>query len=104
MPASNCDSSRPYTVAYFNHPLPVVGQWTWDGVSVPPNCNGPITSLHVVNQSPTDTYRALLPNARRGQGFVDMPPGTDQTVTGGQLRTAGLDTIQDLAAVNLVKL
>lgn len=71
----------------------------WDGVSVYPDCVGPVLSIRYINTSQI-TWYAHLPQKARGLTVVEIPPGTDQTVTGNALRQAGLDTLDAIA--NLV--
>jgi hypothetical protein len=71
--------------------------WDWDGVSVIPNCNGPIVSIHVRNTNPTATVWVLLPSKKKGSLWVQIDPSTDSTVTQqGQLNTLGLTTRADV--------
>lgn len=69
--------------------------WDWDGTSVYPNCDGPVVSVETVNTT-TDTYYAHLPHKTKGLTAVAINPGTDTTLTGNQLRQAGLDTYSSL--------
>lgn len=78
-------------------------RWGWDAVSTRDTaggCNGPIEDIRVRNISQT-TYYAQLPMKRRGNKWLEIPPGTDQTYSGGQLRSAGLDNYADVNGVRL---
>lgn len=75
----------------------------WDGVSVYPDCAGPVLEIHYTNTG-TDTWRAILPRKTRGLTFVDIPPGTDTTVTGNALRQAGLDTLDAIGELTVVRI
>jgi hypothetical protein len=44
-------------------------------------CSGPIFYLRVRNNSPTTTARALLPNKKAGNPWLDGAPGTDVSWT-----------------------
>jgi hypothetical protein len=77
-------------------------QWSWDGVSVYPDCNGPIQDVFVENTG-TNTWRCLLPAKKRGNPWVDIPPGSANTLTGNQLNQAGLTTRTDVLGLELVQ-
>lgn len=72
--------------------------WDWDGVTVFPNCNGPIFTVHVTNQSP-DNWYVTLPFGRRGMSFRAVP-GTDKTYSGASLALVGLQTYTDVSDLN----
>lgn len=83
----------------------------WDGVSVRPDCNGPVWYLRVRNNSALPAW-ALLPNKKQGQLWMQGDPGTDQIIgnataasrTGGvtnQLTSLGLLNYQDVAGIGV---
>lgn len=75
--------------------------WGWDGVSTIPNCNGPVQSIRVRNNSAA-TYYANLPNKKKPPLYVEIPAGTDATISGkGTLRNYGLETFADTRGVTL---
>lgn len=77
-------------------------QYGWDGVSVMPNCDGPITSLRTRNTS-TDTAWALLPNKKKVPLWVQIDPGTDSTITAaGTLKNLGLTNCSDVLDASVV--
>lgn len=96
MPKGSCDPSpdafHVMTLTKGNGDVTVDIRYGWDGVSVYPNCVGPVLQIHYTNTGAV-TWYARLPRKTRGQAFVAIPPGTDQTVTGNTLRQAGLDTL-----------
>lgn len=100
MPKGSCDPSPdPYnqmTLTKGDGTVTVDVRYGWDGVSVYPNCAGPVLQIRYVNTG-TVTWYARLPRKTRGQTWVTIPLGTDQTVTGNALRQAGLDTIDAIA-------
>lgn len=69
-------------------------QWQWDGVSVRPDCDGPVQSMRVRNTNSTDRW-AFLPNTKVGPRSVQIPAGTDRTLNKGQCNNAGLSTFSD---------
>jgi hypothetical protein len=80
-------------------------RFTPDGVSTPPNCNGPIDAIHVYNTGSVPGY-ARLPNKRRGNKWIEVPPGVDSTITqqttgSNSLNSLGLETYADAAGVGL---
>lgn len=77
-------------------------EFVHDGVSVRPNCDGPITKLRTKNTS-NQTAWALLPNKRRGDKWVQLNPGTDVTIANqGTLNQIGVETFNDAAGVEFV--
>lgn len=77
-------------------------RYTHDGVSVRPNCDGPITRLRTRNTS-GQTAWALLPNKRKAPKWVQIDPGTDVTIANqGALNQIGIETFSDAANVQFV--
>lgn len=77
----------------------IYATYTWDGVSQYPACDGPVSSVRVVNTSATASGYVKVPNRRRGNKWIDIPPGTDQTISGGQLNSYGIETAADLEGI-----
>jgi hypothetical protein len=73
----------------------------WDGVSVWPNCVGPIIDLRLRNVG-TDTWILNMPNGRKLKNR-SITPGTDVTLTGAQLENLGVTTIADLEGFTLIR-
>lgn len=100
MPKGVCDPSpEPYNemgLSVLNGQVSIVVRWTWDGVSVYPDCDGPITEVVVTNTTAQDvTFN--VPFARKANGRTYTLPAS-QTVTissPGQLRQLGYETITD---------
>lgn len=73
--------------------------FTWDGLSIWPDCNGPVTSLRTRNTG-TSTAWALLPDKKKGNLWVQLDPGTDVTITQkGTLSNLGLSNALDVKSV-----
>jgi hypothetical protein len=73
----------------------------WDGVSVRPNCVGPIESVRVVNApgNPSWWYKT---EGKRGQPHsYEIPPGTDVTFNATQARQRGFDDNTDFYGLTL---
>jgi hypothetical protein len=49
-------------------------RWTWDGVSVYPECDGPVVQVHYINTG-SETWYAHLPLKTRGVTDVAITPG-----------------------------
>lgn len=78
-------------------------RYGWDGVSVWPDCQGPIISIRVTNTG-TETWYAHL-TGRRGQPrTIAIDPGTDRIISGAQLATVGITTLDDLAELTLTRI
>jgi hypothetical protein len=74
----------------------------WDGISVRPDCDGPVLFLRTRNTG-TQTAWAPLPNKKKPPLWVQIDPGTDVTITAqGQLNNLGLTKYSDVAGVGLV--
>lgn len=100
-PASRGDTWNVTETAVDNGAVLITIRWGWDGVSVRPDCDGPIQDIRVVNTS-TTTYYANLPAKRRGDRNIAIPPGTDQTISNkGTLRSLGLENHSDVVGVQL---
>lgn len=72
----------------------------WDGTSVPPDCDGPVTYLRVTNTASSPRY-VWLPEKKKGDKHIVIPPGADITMTPEQLADEGLTLFQDCAGVGL---
>lgn len=100
MPIGTCDPAtrgetwNAWTYSIDNNACWAHVRWTWDGTSVMPNCNGPVLDIRVVNTSGL-TYYCNLPNKTRGRTNMEIPPGTDETLSGNWLRQNGLETYQE---------
>jgi hypothetical protein len=68
----------------------------WDGVSVYPDCQGPIIRVLVANTSATRTWYAIAPRANGGRRVLTMPPGFSNSWSGAALASIGLTTIADI--------
>lgn len=105
MPIGTCDpASRGDT---FNSgameigPILVEYRYGWDGVSVRPDCVGPLQRLRVTNQSPFGVWPAATwyvhMKGRRGQPKVfELPPGFTDTFNQTQLTNRGFVDNTDL--------
>lgn len=108
MPIGTCDpASRgdEYNItelaAGINGSVVITVRSGWDGVSVRPNCDGPVKDIRVRNTG-TATHWALLPAKKRGSLWVEIPPGTDATISSpGQLSNLGLSNYSDIAGVTI---
>lgn len=101
-PASRGDAFNITETAEGGGDILITIRWGWDGVSTrETGCDGPIQDIRVRNVS-TITYYAQLPNKRRGDKWVAIPPATDSTISGpGQLRNLGLENYSDILGVRL---
>lgn len=75
-------------------------RYTWDGISVWPACDGPLTLLHVRNTSSQVAY-ALCPGKKKGDLWVEIPAGTDTNIGAGQRNQLGLENASDIAGVGI---
>jgi hypothetical protein len=104
MTKGSCDPSpelfNEVTLTKGNGTVTVDVRWTWDGVSIYPNCAGPVIQVHYTNTG-QQTWYAHLPRKTRGVTTVEILPGADQVVSGAALATAGLDTLASIQGLTL---
>lgn len=75
--------------------------WAWDGISIWPDCDGPVQSIQVKNLG-TTPYTLQIPNGRKAK-TVTLTPGFNQTYTSaGQFKQFGVETYRDLLDVDLI--
>jgi hypothetical protein len=89
-----------------NGAVVVDAKYGWDGVSVFPDCDGPLLGAHVTNVTPDQTWYAVFPRPRRPKAppiVITITPGFDTTYTAQQLAAVGLATITDLAAFDITQ-
>ena len=73
--------------------------FTWDGVSIWPQCDGPVIFLRTRNTGTSPAW-AMLPDKKKPPLWVKLDPGTDVTVTQkGTLNNLGLSNALDVVAV-----
>ena len=105
MPAGTCDpASRgdEWNEGAYSVPLAdggvvsVTYQYGWDGVSVRPNCNGPLNSLSVQNTSTTLSGYAHFKGRRGHPRVIEIPPGFSRTFNQRQLSQRGIEDYSDL--------
>lgn len=102
-PASRGEAHNELAMAVANGQVLLSGLWDWDGVSVRPNCDGPIVSLRTRNIS-QNTWWATLPNKKKAPLWVQLDPGTDVTITQkGQLNNLGIVNYTDLFGIEFVQ-
>lgn len=87
------------TLALDNGRVRITTLYGWDGVSVYPDCLGPIESVRIQNGSARDWY-VMVPLSRRGNITFRAVPGADKTYAGTQLALLGLQTNTDLSELN----
>lgn len=73
---------------------------TWDGVSVWPNCDGPIVDITFRNTS-AYTHIVTFPNGRAAK-TRSMAPGVNRVLSGSQLTTAGLVALADTYGFSMI--
>lgn len=105
MPIGTCDpATRGETynsVTIESGPVLVDCKYGWDGVSTrETGCDGPVQSIRV-RSTGTVSWYARLPNKKKGNKWIEIPPGTDVTYSGGQLNSLGLQNYSDVAGVSL---
>lgn len=100
----SCDPAPdPYNVITMtkgNGTVTIDVRWTWDGVSVFPNCAGPILRIRVTNTG-DQTWYAHVERRRGGTRTIAIEPGAAQNYTGTQLANAGIETLADLDELTL---
>lgn len=101
-----CDPApEPYNVQSMtkgNGTVMIEARYGWDGVSVWPECAGPILRIRVTN-SGTETWYAHLVGRRGQPRTIEIPPGTARNYSGSQLTNVGIETLDDLAELTLTR-
>lgn len=95
------DTFNTEIIAKGNGLVIITMNYGWDGVSVFPNCAGPIISARIQNMGP-DTWMLRLPNGKQSKNNP-VVPGTDATLTGSQLTALGVTQLADIRDMTLVK-
>jgi hypothetical protein len=75
--------------------------WDWDGVSVFPECAGPLFRARVRNNTANVTYYAHFIGRKGTPRTVDITPGMDETRNAAWLAQRGLDEYSDLASFTI---
>lgn len=78
----------------------ILVSFQWDGTSTAPDCDGPINFVQVANTG-SESWWVTLPRKRRGNRWIEIPPGTDATINGAALGSVGLDSAFDILGLNL---
>lgn len=78
------------------------GEYGWNNVSTKETgCDGPLNSLRVSNFGSVSAY-VLLPNKKKGDKWVEIPPGTnDEAISAGQRNQLGVENYSDVVGVTL---
>lgn len=111
MPVGTCDpASRgdAYNEVDLEYPLPdstgsVLAEirYGWDGRSVKPDCDGPISLIHTRNTGQSPAW-VLLPGKKKPPLWVQIDPGTDVTTNSpGTLKNLGLVNYSDLGDITV---
>lgn len=100
----SCDPAPdPYNVQTLtkgNGTVTIDIRYGWDGVSVWPECAGPILRIRVTNTGNQTWYAHL--QGRRGQPVtIAIEPGAARNYSGSQLAQVGLVTVADISDLTL---
>jgi hypothetical protein len=102
-----CDPAPdPYNIQSMtkgNGTVTIEARYGWDGVSVWPECAGPILRIRVTN-SGTETWYAHLVGRKGTPRTITIAPGVDRTIQGGQLAQVGIETLDDLSDLTLTRI
>lgn len=110
MPAGTCDPASvgltEWSGAQQVGPCLIEYTYGWDGVSVRPDCIGPLTEVVVTNQSPIGVWPAAtwyvhLKGRRGSPKVLDIAPGTVDRIPRGQLVSRGIIDNTDLEGMRL---
>lgn len=99
MPQGTCDPGlslfNETVLSKDNGRVTITIRWSWDGVSVWPDCTGPIVAVAMRSTSPR-AWLAGFPAGRAAKTRV-VTAGMSRVFTGAQLTTIGLVSIADVA-------
>jgi len=88
-------------IAYFDGEVSVAYEWDWDGVSVVPECNGPLRRIRGQNRSTGSTYYAWFQGRNGFVRSLALPPGFDGALTRAQLVAAGYANKSDVEGLTI---
>jgi hypothetical protein len=106
VPTGTCDPAtrgatfNEFEVAWFNGAVVMKGRFGWDGTSVRPNCDGPLTQLTGINTT-GNTYWAWFLSKSGVARSIQMGPGFNQTITNPQLRNQGFNNRSDCDGITV---
>lgn len=108
-PASRGDSYNSQTLSMGNGQVTIDIRYGWDGVSVLPDCEGPLVNgsgsgnvwaIRVTNNDSVSWWVHTI--GKRGQPRnIQFTPGSVTTYTKNQAASNGYDTISDFAELTL---
>jgi len=75
--------------------------WDWDGISVFPNCAGPLFRGRVRNNTVNVTYYAHFIGNRGTPRTIQLDPGLDEVRNAAWLAQRGLDSYSDLSSFSI---
>ena len=102
-PASRGDTWNSGQLTIDGGAVTVDYRYGWDGVSVRPDCVGPLNRVRVTNTTTDVTYYAHF-KGRRGQPKVlEIPPGFVNTYNSGQLSSRGFEDNTDLEGLLITR-
>jgi len=108
MPEGTCDPAT--RGAAYNEmvqeegPITIYARYGWDGVSIKPDCDGPVLLVRGTNVSTTETWYVHFKGRRGTWVNVPLAPGEVREVTSsGQLRQLGLPNASDLEGIYINK-
>lgn len=89
------------TMALANGEITVDIRYGWDGVSVFPDCQGPIIRIRVQNLSQVTTWYAHVEGKRGQPQTIAIPPGDTSIYSGQALANHGITTLDDIANLTI---
>lgn len=108
MPAGTCDPAtrgatfNEFEVAWFEGAVVMKGRFGWDGVSVKPNCDGPLIRLQGINTT-QQTYYAWFLSKSGTPRSITMGPGFNQIVTQPTLGNQGFNSYSDCDGITVTE-
>lgn len=108
MPEGTCDPAT--RGAAYNEmiqmegPVTIYARYGWDGVSVKPDCDGPVSLIRGTNASTTETWYVHFKGRKGTWRAVPLAPGETREVTANnQLRQLGLADASDLEGIYITR-
>jgi hypothetical protein len=99
-PATRGEPYNVTTLEFGGGAVTIDVRWDWDGVSVRPDCDGPIRRVRTTNSDSVSWYVHTV--GKRGQPRdIELPAGQVRIWNAAQLSSAGYDTITDLENLTL---
>lgn len=107
MPGGTCDPAsrgREYDeFVQMQGPVTIYGEYGWDGVSVRPDCDGPVSLLRGTNESPDEMWYVHFQGTSNTWRTLELQPNSVREIIQPELTTLGLANASDLSGLYITQ-